>query len=214
LGHVPPTTFSEYGAADQLLAVVDPRGGVSRSEYDALGRIRAIWEAADYPTNDPSVVTDKFEKPLTQFASDAADRLTLTTVRVRNPLLQGQDPYPEVRTAYQYDPLDRKTLTVEAVSFAEERRSEAVYDPSGHPLKVTTGLSNTTKLDLVPQYANPHQTRYEYDPLGRVTLATEATNVEDKYLTKALGHSRPFTKTNYDAAGRVVVTVTNTATNA
>ncbi|HEY1191236.1 MAG TPA: hypothetical protein VGE74_26620, partial [Gemmata sp.] len=222
LGHDSPVTKYEYNAQDQVIAVTDPRGVRSATDYDPLGRKVAVREAESW--FDP--VAQKYVPIMTASASgldltgftvpqqtwsyDPADRLTATTV---GGLRLVDSTKQDVVTKYEYDPLDRQTLMVEAWGTPRERRTITAFDTADNRVRVTSGVSLAPAVQTVTgqQFgANaPVATQFVYDALGRVREVTEGANQSDDQLLFETGHSRPRTSYTYDASGNVVLIETD-----
>ncbi len=146
LGHPKPVMATAYDRADNVLAVIDPRGVVTAYGYDALNRRTTTVEALGVAGTQRT----------TTAVYDAADNV-VATVNGRG-----------VTTGYAYDALNRRAVTVEAVNPPPGLPSlnhnspvtTTVYDAVGNVLSVADPLNQ--------------KTTYLYDALSRRYRAEDA----------------------------------------
>src|SRR5262249_17240908 len=126
---------------------------------------------------------------LTEAAWTAVARTTRTAYDVAGNVVEVTDPLGR-RTLRDHDELGRLSTLTEAADTDVERRTTYAYDEADRVTSVTAGLSDD------PGYAPPSTTHFDYDALGRRTVATEAVGTDAERATE----------TAYDAADNPVRT--------
>jgi YD repeat-containing protein len=160
------TSYSyQDNAVPTMVDVTDPTGLVTRSEYDALGRLSKRID--NYKTT-PCPVTEC--NLITRYEYDSVGNLKRIF-----------DPH-NIRTEYEYDPLHRLTGVIENYTGSgvyagivdENIKTRYDYDPEGNLTRVTnlpTGRFNSFTYDELnrPDLMNDglnHLTDYAYDPIS------------------------------------------------
>jgi RHS repeat-associated protein len=197
-------TTTAYNAFNLPVAVTDPRGIITRHEYDAIGRpVRAIVNAEDPDsskrqvtlfTNGNSIITDDYVGG------------SIFNMSGFKPL-QVTDPRGFV-TTFTYDKLYRqtsKTLTDTSYSPAMLVRTETLYDDAGNATHQYDPLNRLT--------------RTEFDALGRPVRvhfpqaadtpasSTQSFHTPSGLVWRTLDEVGAETLISYDAAGRKVRTL-------
>ena len=188
-----------------MIRVTNPRGVISTYRYDDLGRQFEEMRAAEYT---PSAAMPGFihEAPRTTKFYDLVDRIT----DIKNPI--------GTITAYQYDTLDRKTKITEGlVSYIpdgvpEQRFTTAKYDAADQVIEVTRGDSPSNTILAEDgrgfPYRNILSIKYVYDALNRRRQELPLFNLNWDIAKNDYGHTQPYSKTDYDAQGRVTQVTT------
>ncbi|OSZ68873.1 hypothetical protein CAP40_10145, partial [Sphingomonas sp. IBVSS2] len=207
-----------YSARGELSFTIDAEGYVTRTAYDAEGRISATlrWDNPVSANDSWTIFTVSNavsgDSAITNSYYDAAGRLTLTTSNAgqsrryyyyANGLLAwdilsegGQD---DSRTYYTYDAAGRKAAVYAAYGTAEQAITTYAYNGLGDLVEVSD--------------PNAHSTSFEYDHAGRVIRQTNAYGSPTVFEYNAFGevtrtiNARGFsTYSYYDKLGRVVIT--------
>ncbi len=222
------TTRFTYDPAGRLLAQTDPLGGVSRSEYDAMGLVSASVDPLGRRT---------------RFTYDEVGRRTRTTYDdgsfeafaydANGNLLTETDAAGRV-TSHAYDELDREVSTTDPAGNTRStvfsaggqrlaeidalgNRTDFDYDSAGRLVgsrlpAVVDAISGTSRRPTIAYQldalgvpvtvtdAKGHATHYEYDGNGRLLRTTFADGRSTTQTWDALG--RKATATNEE--GEVV----------
>ena len=153
LGHA---THYEYDRVGRLTATVGPNGQRSETEYDKAGRVVAMTNALNHRT---------------EFKLDANGNQ-----------LEGSEEVNGVKhvTQYQYDLLDRQTVTIDANNV----RRETIYDAIGQVIGVRDGRGYLTQMS--------------YDKVGQRTSVTDAKH----HVTSSIYNERGELIEERDPLGR------------
>lgn len=213
------TTFG-YDLLGRRVWVRDALGSVTRTEYDAEGRVRAVvagcavqgvpattgcdpydpqrpeWNRATRSEYDGQGRLSTTTDPLgvvTQVTYDAYDRVVAQT---RNVVANAPtSPTVNVRTQTEYDTLGRVKATIDPLG----RRTETRYNAAG---QLSATIVNA--VDGNPQTGTADSdllTQLTYDAAGRPTA--EIVNAVDGAWNPARPDEDLKTVTQYDALGRV-----------
>ncbi|MEU1514716.1 RHS repeat-associated core domain-containing protein [Streptomyces sp. NPDC005811] len=203
--HITTTTYDPgRGVA---LTVTDPNGRVTRSEYDALGRLVKGWSPS--ATGSPTV------QIAYQAAVATSDETRPAAVTVQS--LKDDGTYSRRTTIY--DGLQREVQTQSEAHGPGRIIVDTHYDDHGLVAEKTSGYlakgEPTTDL-FAPRSKSPipSSVSYTYDGLGRETRAdTYYADVRKYSATKTYGDTSttvnpagstsPRTRTETDALGRV-----------
>jgi len=179
-----------YDRMGRRTATTDPDGTISRTEYDALGKVSAAINKLGRRTSftyDELGRQTRIDYPdgTTESRShDAEGRLVATTDRGGRV------------TTYLYDAVGRLVRT----TFPDGTSITSAYDAAGR-LVASTDARNTT-------------TRYEYDAAGRRTRVLDALSGQTDFENNAAGQQVSVTDANrqttsfvYDENGRLVRTI-------
>ena len=184
------TDATRYDAAGRPVRAMNGHGTVTRSAYDALGRLTAA--TANYLDGVSSGAAAADDITST-FASDAALALTgyCPAVQVRAGGCDPASPSEDQTWHYEYDAAARPTVTAPPLNTSAVvlNLTETQYDAGGRVSKTCSypaggscsGTSNTRTVTRT------------YDPVGRPTVATVAEN----------GTTRLVTATAYNADASV-----------
>ncbi|SER60144.1 RHS repeat-associated core domain-containing protein [Streptomyces sp. yr375] len=227
-----PTTLTGYNAFGEATDAKDPRGNITRTEVDRLGRATAVT-LPDYtppgattaltatarttytPLGLPRTETDPLGR-VTRYAYDQFGQLTAQT-----------DPVPDAATAVaaETDPdllnpasadgggVTRSTWTPTGLQLSVTdpmgARTEATYDELGRQLTATTVERRPSTVNLVSRYTwdDASNQTAATTPAGIATTSTYNAAGEPKTLTDLAG----TTRFDYDGLGRQ--TETTDATN-
>ncbi|WP_405894959.1 DUF6531 domain-containing protein [Streptomyces sp. NBC_00104] len=196
------TTTNRYDVAGNLVTVTDPLGGVTSTEYDAVGNATKRTDA---------------DKRVTTYGYDRLDRLTTVTAPDGGKTAYDYDAAGNLTkrtdannhaTGYAYDAARRLTSATDPL----DRVTSNAYDADGNLTKKTTPRGSTsyafdargllTKVDYSD--TTPDIT-LAYDAAGRMTSRANSTISED-FGYDAVGNltkTRAFSYT-YDAAGQML----------
>lgn len=196
-------TYTALGAPE---TVTDPRGTVTKCEYDALNR---LWKKTeDFGTSPPTGpprfnYLTTFEYDLTKNPGGSLfDSSSWKPTKVTDP----RGFTTEITYSKRYQPLEEK-VQYKTGAYAISNKS---YDAAGR-LETVTGPLTT----LFDGSTARHVTHTDYDALGRVTSVTEgygtalAVTTSTEYASTGLPHrvTDPLGRasdTEYDTAGRAV----------
>ncbi|MER5429640.1 polymorphic toxin-type HINT domain-containing protein [Streptomyces sp. NPDC002588] len=189
------------------LTVTDPNGRVTRSEYDALGRLVKGWS--------PSATSSPTVQITYQMALATSDVTRPAAVSLRS--LKDDGTYSTLVTLY--DGLQREVQTQSEAHGPGRIIVDTNYDDHGLVIEKTSGYlakgEPTTDLFSPKGYTViPSSVRYTYDGLERELRADTYHSEVRKYsATKAYGDTTttvnpagstsPRTRTETDALGRV-----------
>lgn len=210
-------TYTALGLVD---TATDPNGRVTDHEYDALGRLIRVTEAA----GTASAVVTQFEYDLpgnliamidprglkTEYQHDAANRV----VQSQLPDPDGTGPETRPILQYQYDASGNQTKAIDPLG----RATTWQYDSFDRPVVVTDTLGNTKRYRYdaasnVIQETDPlgRSTFFEYDSRNRMVAMTDAIGSVTRYrydadgnLTETIDPRGALTTYRYDARGRMV----------
>ena len=173
------TTTSTYDVLNRVTAVTDPAGYVSRTEYNALGRVAARVDALGrrteltYDEVGALVRTDFPDGTFETLGYDASgNRISRTEQSGRI-------------TTFEYDELNREIRRV----LPDGTSYRTVYSPGGRTQAVIDGLGNRTD--------------FAFDSVGRQIRAT----LPEVFDATSGTSRRPETLQAWDAAGRPVAVV-------
>ncbi|WP_345074806.1 LamG-like jellyroll fold domain-containing protein [Phytohabitans flavus] len=206
-GTVSPTSTVGYNAFDEQVAVRDPRGRVSRVEYDRLGR--PVHSIA------PTYLPPGASLPITPQSRTAYDGLGNVV----------EETGPRGSTRYTYDQLSRMTSRDDPTTTDDDRAvTRYTYTRTGEVLSATgptgTRVENTyddldrqitsTAVERRPTTRNL-TTRMVYDDLGNVTSVSSpsgatTTNIYDTLgaLVRTTAPTGEATLFGYDHSGRQI----------
>jgi RHS repeat-associated protein len=205
---VTPTTVAGYNTFGEAVAVRDPLGNVSRTEFDRLGRPVAATGPAYTPPGPSTALS-----PTTRTRYDGLGNV-----------VEEQAPGGAV-TRYAYDRLNRMVTRDEPASTTDERAlTRYTYTRTGELLSATdpTGARvehtyddldrqlTVTQVERRP-VADNFTTRLTYDDAGNVVTATSPSGAATTFAYDAVGELIRATDPNgvvsqygYDYTGRQV----------
>ena len=212
----PLTTRFAYDAANRLISVTDPLGGIARTEYNAAGRVVAQTDPLGRRT---AFGFDSFGRVVQTTYPDGSFETQSFDV---NANLAAQTDALGRTTSYRYDELNRaikvtfadgsSTQTVYsaggrimATIDANGLRTDFTYDAAGRRIRTTLpavgdGVAGTMVRPIVQHTLNAlGAPATNVDPLGRITAFTYDTNGR---VTRVTFPDGQFTLTTYDALGR------------
>ncbi|AOJ64589.1 hypothetical protein WJ32_18595 (plasmid) [Burkholderia ubonensis] len=190
-------TRNFYDADGRLIGTLDPEGALEENVYDAAGQ---LIEHVGYAS-----------------LTSSAMRASGTLAQLR-PAVDPRD----VHTRYSYDGAGRKTAELNA----EGTLTEYAYDKAGNLVRITTYATKVnysagaTLVQIRPAPAQEDQTVVStFDTSNRRTSSTDASGAIAQFAYDADGHlvqstkaagtsSAQTTQSRYDAAGRVIATLT------
>jgi RHS repeat-associated protein len=212
----PLTTSYAYDAANRLITLTDPAGGVSRTEYDAADRVTATVD----PLGRRTTIT--YDTLGRRIRTTLPDGTFVSVTYDANGNLASQTDAAGRTVSFAYDELNRQVRTtlpdgtftqveytaggrVAANIDAKGNRTDIVYDAAGRPVKsilpaVANGVGGllvrpeiVTTLNALGAPtsvldANGRTTLLSYDAAGRLVQTTFADGTSIKQA--------------YDAAGR------------
>ncbi|SCF35132.1 intein N-terminal splicing region/RHS repeat-associated core domain-containing protein [Micromonospora matsumotoense] len=183
-----PDTAIGYNAFGEPTATRDPRGQISRTEYDNLGRpVKAVA-----PTYLPPGVTETLI-PSTQTKYDGLGNV-----------IEKIDPSGTTR--FSYDQLNRLTAQDEPDSTNDDRAvTRYTYTRTGETLTVTgpTGARVESTYDDLDRQTT--QTRVERYPVNR-NLVTKLGYDDAANLTSITSPTGAVTSNTYDSVGDLIRT--------
>lgn len=201
-GHADPprTVHYTYDGADRPIAASNPEGGITTTEYDAVGNITAVVDARG---TRHETIFDEHNLPTSTTVKAAVVDLGESVARDVVTSTVGYDAAGKpitstdargVTVTLAYDAIGQ--VTSKTLNGYHERNGSTrdivlqatTYDPAGHPLTQTTGNGRRTE-------------QYTYDPAGRMVSA----------VLDPTGLNRTTTIT-YDAAGNVTRTTLSDGT--
>ncbi|MFF3310984.1 RHS repeat domain-containing protein [Streptomyces sp. NPDC002952] len=206
-GHATTTTFDPGRSLP--LTVTDPNGRVTRTEYDALGRLVKGWSAPRTGERDPDVQFSYQEA----IATSAETRPAAVTSRT----LKDDGTYDRQVTVY--DGLMRQVQTQEDAHGPGRVVTDTTYDDHGLVDEQTGGY--LAKGDPAPEIFAPKSkslvpswTKARYDGMerqvrlstylaGDYRYATYTTYTDTSVYVNPAGSTAPRTRTYTDALGRV-----------
>jgi RHS repeat-associated protein len=207
LGHATTTTFDPGRSLP--LTVTDPNGRVTRSEYDALGRLVKGWSASRSSGGKSPDVVIAYAPAI---ATSSENRPAAVTVRT----LKDDGSYATEITLY--DGLTREVQKQTAAHGPGRVITDISYDDHGLPDEQTgaylaKGEPDTTLFAPRSKSLIPTWTKHRYDGLEREVSASVYQDAGYKYGTTTSygftstyidppGATAPRTRTYYDALGR------------
>ncbi|MEU6535120.1 polymorphic toxin-type HINT domain-containing protein [Streptomyces sp. NPDC047000] len=208
LGRATTTTFDPGRSLP--LTVTDPNGRVTRSEYDALGRLVKGWSASrSSGGKSPDVMIDYAPA----VATSSENRPAAVTVST----LKDDGSYATGITLY--DGLMRQVQQQTEAHGPGRVITDISYDDHGLPDEQTSaylakGEPDTTLFAPRSKSLIPAWTKHRYDGLEREVRASVYQDADFKYATYTTydltstyvdppGATAPRTRTYYDALGRV-----------
>nr|WP_233518262.1 RHS repeat-associated core domain-containing protein [Streptomyces corynorhini] len=208
LGHASTTTYDPGRALP--LTVTDANGRVTRTEYDALGRVVKGWS----PSRSSGGKSPDAEISY-QAAVATKDETKPAAVTVK--ALKDDGSYSSQVTLY--DGLMRQVQTQSEAHGAGRIISDTKYDDHGQVWEQTggylaKGAPDTRLFARISESLVPSKTRTRYDGMERVVrssvyhgadyqYATYTTYTDTTVYVKPPGSSAPATKSFTDAMGRV-----------
>lgn len=216
------TTQYGYDGAGRLVSLTDPKGRVTRSEYDAAGRLERVIENYQNGVHESGEAPDR--DVITRYEYDSSSRLfqvidplgrqtrlvynSLNQVRrvIRN-FVDGSytpaSPDKDLVTTYSYDAAGNLTHVINNAN----ETTTLTYDALNRLIQLQTplatlqyrydGVGNRTAL-IDPRNL---ETRYNYDALNRLTAVIEA------YQYGVFNPSTPdqdiITRYGYDPVGNL-----------
>jgi RHS repeat-associated protein len=209
-GDLPLVTTMDYGAAGLLSSETDPRGIVTRWDYDQRGLQTA--QTVAYGTADAETTTTVYD-PAGEVIStidarseetdygydDAGRRVTVTdperltttfSYDLAGDVLSVIDPRL-YETDYTYDPVGRETSETLAAGTTDAETSRTVYDHAGDALK---------KFDF-----RNVETDYSYDPDGRLRTTTVGEGTPAAETSREVYNDAGDLVAEFDPLGRETV---------
>ena len=225
----PLTTRYYYDADGRVRFVIDPRGQVRETQYDALGNVSSeigYYAALSAATRDSltgGLLSASLETTLRQTASTALDARTNYTRNTRGQVL-ARTTAAGANTTLHYNAFGEVDFEFTYFDATNYRRHDYLYDRRG---SLTTtkwdplGI-NATELRAYDSFgrlkqvtdARTNVTRFEYDRLGRQIATVDALNVRRRSAYDAFSRTTSTfdaynNETKYlynDATRRVIVT--------
>ncbi|MFF2132494.1 RHS repeat-associated core domain-containing protein [Streptomyces olivochromogenes] len=207
LGHSTTTTFDPGRGLP--LTVTDPNGRVTRSEYDALGRLVKGWSGSRSDGKSPNTLI-AYQQAI---ATSAENRPAAVTVRT----LKDDGSYTNEVTLY--DGLQRVVQTQTEAHGPGRIVVDTTYNDHGLVDKKTSaylavGDPGTTLFAPKSQSLIPSWMKYRYDGMERVVRESVYHSGDYQYATyttyslsstyvNPVGSTAPRTRTYHDALGRV-----------
>jgi RHS repeat-associated protein len=210
-------TYTTFGLIDK---VTDPLGRVTDYDYDSIGRLTKLTEAAGTAISTVETYEYDLYGNMTARIDTRGNRSTMEydvmnrMTRMTTPDPDGDGPLTASSTTLEYDAMGQLIRTVDA------RNSETrmTYDAMGRVLTQTNDASKTTRnqYDLAGNLIavtdpNGNTTRYKYDVRKRMTESIAADGGVTKYeydladnltaLTDPVGNRTQF---RYDARDRMI----------
>lgn len=146
-------TYYEYDAVGNLLATTDALGQVTRSEYDALGRVTSVIEPARAAANGAA--------PRTDYYRNAHGNVLLQVERAAG------EAMGNLVTSFEYDSHGHAIRASDALGIQHYMS----YDARGNLVKQWQGVAGNDGV------THTLYTAFEYDKLGRqVDVVTPGTN--------------------------------------
>lgn len=205
----------EYDGFNRKVRVVDPRGGVTQFEYDALGRVIGTTLADgsrlsySYDDNGNKIAESDARGAQTTYEYDEVNRLRRSVNAAGFITEYFYDPNGNIVkkvdrhtvdgsnsnhiTTYEYDALNRKTAEVNALG----GRTEYTYDVVGNVKTKRDPLGHVTTYD----YDDFNRVIAVHDPAGAVTAYTYDQN--GNKLTERFSDNTVNTYV-YDAQNRLI----------
>ncbi len=183
------TTTYEYNALGRPTSITDPAGRKTIHEYEPGGRLKKTiypdgrTTAYTYDRNGNIKTRENEEGFLLTYTYDSLNRIKEITGS------RGQ------KKTYTYDALGN----VASVTDTEGNTTAYEYTLSGKLAAVTDALGSRTEYRYDPldnlilvirkgkEGEEDRTTRYERDPLGRITVMRDASGQEERYAYDALG---------------------------
>jgi len=187
--------FKVYDRAGRVAYTIDPAGAVVGYRYDTEGRV--VRETRFAATLAMAAAPSRASMDLwAQATPSPDDRTTRTFYDARGQVRFSVDAEGYV-TGYEYDASGRTTRTVQ-------------WDAK---IALTDGATTATIGGLVGSGAS--ETRFLYDPMGRLTMTIDPLGVRSKLLYNNLGRvefaidaadtaDESRTRYQYDSAGRKI----------
>nr|WP_210578288.1 RHS repeat-associated core domain-containing protein [Streptomyces sp. GESEQ-4] len=205
------TTTTAYDPGRGLaLTTTDPNGRVTRSEYDALGRLVKGWSPSRSSAGQSPTVQISYQMPV---ATPSENRPAAVTVQT----LKDDGSYG--RSVTLYDGLQREVQQQTEAHGPGRIIVDTFYNDHGLVDKKTgsylaKGEPSTELFAPRSESLIPSWTKYRYDGLEREVRASTYHSATYKYaaftyygdtstLVDPAGSTAPRTRTIYDALGRV-----------
>ncbi len=217
------TTHYGYDGAGRLVSLTDPKGRITRSEYDAAGRLERVIENYQNGVHESGEASDR--DVITRYEYDSDGRLfqvidplgrktrlvynTLNQVRrvIRN-FVDGSytpaSPDEDLVTTYSYDAAGNLTHVINNAN----ETTALTYDALNRLIQLQTPLATLQyRYDAVGNRTaliDPRnvETRYGYDALNRLTAVIEA--YQDGNFNPALPDQDIITRYGYDPVGNLL----------
>ena len=213
-------THFTYTASGLLASQTDALGRVTRYEYDSLGRLTSVRQAAgtslesqvQYEYDSIGNLTAEIDPSgyRTEFRYDTMNRL----IQMVEPDPDGAGPLQAGVTTFGYDLRGNLTQTIDH----EGNRFESRYDALDRPIETTDPLGNVAAFEydhegnlLLSRDPNGEVTRYEYDSRNRRTKQIDAMGGVtlfrydlDDNLISVVDPEGNLTQFQYDARQRMV----------
>ncbi|QDU33495.1 putative deoxyribonuclease RhsA [Poriferisphaera corsica] len=181
---VRPVVITAYDQNGNIVKITDPLGVTTKTEYDALNRIRKVIAAFD---SNESIVTEKEY-------DNAGNALSITL----NNNLFNTDPVTDKpqTTTYEYDAFNKQTKEIlPAVEDGQPRVTITEYSPAGDITRVVKPSGKKHEYDYnrlgqkvtskhyQPNTSTPEETRtFTYDKVGNLLEVTDISGtVEYEY---------------------------------
>lgn len=166
-GHGAPTTYA-HNLHDEPIAATTPKGTTSRFEYDRLGRLVEVVDAAGHPsTRRYDAVGNVLS--LTQPTDVGASLTTSYTYSPRNEIASESDPADAAHTvAYAYDSVGRQRFRHDRYNGATERTVEQIWRDDGRLSRRVASFAATSSAK--------HDAAFDYDANGNVIAADTTVN--------------------------------------
>ncbi|MCG3171196.1 MAG: hypothetical protein CALGDGBN_02791 [Pseudomonadales bacterium] len=195
-----------FNDARELLAVTDPLGGKQSYDYDARGNLQDITD--HNPDGTPVRTVHRVFDPRNHLQrhelGGPVTGYDVVVDAVGN-LRSLEDPNDNPATTHQYDALNRRTVTLDALG----GQTTFVYDALDRPIEVTAPNGATTVYGyddlgnlLSEQSPDRGTTTFTYDNAGNMLTRTDARAVQTQYTYDAL--NRPTAITYPDAVAENV----------
>ncbi|WP_146076593.1 RHS repeat-associated core domain-containing protein [Rathayibacter sp. AY1A7] len=178
-------------ARGQVITSTDPNGRITSTDYDALGRLKAVWQPGWLKADNPDYPSVSFTYAINSTGISTVETQTIKAGRILKKLdvydglgkiVQSRTPGPENSTIVadtQYDSLGQVTAT-------------------NGPYGANTAYSSSAVVLQAYSSNNiPTRTVNTYDSAGRITTAA---------LYEVGNHLRSKTTTAYSGVDRVDVT--------
>ncbi|MCY0939522.1 LamG-like jellyroll fold domain-containing protein [Streptomyces sp. H34-S4] len=172
-----------HNAANEIVTVTDPLGGVTNFDYDGLGRTTDSTDATGRKT---TTAYDVLGKPttVTDFGTGTTALRTVSSTYDADGNVTASTSATGSRRTYTYDALGRMTKQTEPVTATDSITTTFGYDAAGNRTRLTDGRGKATYYTFTP-WGLPEST---IEP-----ATTQHGNLSDRTWT-----------TLYDAAGHPV----------
>ena len=208
-GVLPVTVRFEYDANGNLIGVTDAGGGVTRTQYDTVGRVTATI-APDGSRNEFTYAKGNLPFEV-RYANGAVDRI-LRNERDQSVALTASDGgmmQLKLDAVGQVIEISGPDGAVTRSSFDAPGRPSSIVDSMGQQIDYTYAFQETSSARTTA--SNGATVRSEYDASGRKVAEINALGVTTRYTYDARGNLTGTVRSDgvgirqtFDAAGRII----------